>query len=282
MSRYRLTFITPLFSRGAFEDPEIRPASIRGQLHWWFRATGGRYAGEKAVFGGVHNGAAASRVMVRCGSVEGKVAEARTLPHKSGGMAAARQAFAPGTSFDLHIMTRLGGFVSSENEAQFNRALEAWLLMGTLGLRATRGAGSFMWEPLDGGFTCPSSMEDYTSRCAKILSGTPTRFALLSTVYNDAEDARKVVSDTIGGRDDDGGQDDLARLHYPLGRIRNGRKTSPLRFRIVCIGGQSRIAAIWDGRSEVTGNTDGDLAGVVRLLAERKPELGDQLRKILA
>jgi CRISPR type III-B/RAMP module RAMP protein Cmr1 len=39
--KIKITFITPCFCRGAdcsdSGEPEIRPASIRGQLHWWFR-----------------------------------------------------------------------------------------------------------------------------------------------------------------------------------------------------------------------------------------------------
>ena len=57
---FRLEFITPLFSRGAYEDrPEIRAASIRGQLHAWFRVLGGEPADEKSIFGTVHGDAVA-------------------------------------------------------------------------------------------------------------------------------------------------------------------------------------------------------------------------------
>ena len=99
----------------------------------------------------------------------------------------------------------------------------------------------------------------------------------MSEPYGAAEQARRVVSDTLGGRDDYQGEDDLARLNDPLGKIHGGRKTSPLRFRIVGIGAEFRIAALWDGRTSVTGNRPGDLAGLIRLLAERKPALGSQL-----
>ena len=48
-----LEFITPLFSHGATDQPEIRPASIRGQLHAWFRIMGGDIEAERRVFGGI-------------------------------------------------------------------------------------------------------------------------------------------------------------------------------------------------------------------------------------
>jgi CRISPR/Cas system CMR-associated protein Cmr1 (group 7 of RAMP superfamily) len=282
MSQFFVTFTTPLFSRGVFDTPEIRPPSIRGQLHWWFRALGGRYEDEKAVFGGVHQDAAASKVVIRVSGISGETGDFKTLPHKGGGLASPKKAFAPGSSFTLHVLTRLRGFASQQQEAHFLRSLEAWLLLGTLGLRATRAAGSFTWSPGDGGFSRQVSFDSYEARCRDLLRGAPLKFALLETRYASAEDARRVVSDTLGGRDDSAGANDLARLNDPLGKIHRGRKTSPLRFRIVTLADQEHfIAAVWDDRGNVTGNRPNDLVGIVRLLQERKPALGNQLEKIL-
>ena len=288
MSIYRLEFITPLFSRGAYEDrPEVRPASIRGQLHWWFRALGGNSADEKAIFGGVHGGAAASKVVVRVQHEPLRGEWIPTLPHKPAGRTpqdgpnAPRIALPSGFSVNLHILSRLGG-LDKRLQSALNRTLETWLLLGTLGLRSTRAAGSFRWEPVPplGGDSLrpPVDFPAYESRCSKLLENAPLRFALLGQSYSAAEQARRVVSDTLGGRDDNQGQNDLSRLNYPLGKIGRGeRKTSPLRFRIVSIGGQFRIAAVWDARTAVTGNRPGDLAGLIHLLDERKPALGRQL-----
>jgi hypothetical protein len=110
-----------------------------------------------------------------------------------------------------------------------------------------------------------------------LLNGSALRFALLKKAYTSTEDARRVVSDTLGGRDDRQGQGDLKVLNHPLGRVFDGRKTSPLRFRITVVGREYRIAAVWDGREKVTGNTPDHLSGLVKLLAQRKPELGKQL-----
>ncbi len=282
MNAYRIEFITPLFSRGAYEDrPEVRPASIRGQLHWWFRALGGNATDEKAIFGGVHGGAMASKVVVRVSSVVGTTGPLNTLPHKDGGQASPKSAFQAGTRFDLHIFSRLSG-LDHRLALALNRTLETWLLLGTLGLRGTRAAGSFRWEPVsqpgEDGLRPPSDFTAYEARCSKLLDKAPLRFALLAQRYSAAEQARKVVSDTLGGRDDRPGQNDLAGLNDPLGKIGRGqRKTSPLRFRIVGIEGVFRIAAVWDGRTAVTNNRPGDLAGIVSLLKQRKPALGEQL-----
>jgi hypothetical protein len=278
MNSYRVEFITPLFSRGAYEErPEVRPASIRGQLHWWFRALGGRPAEENAIFGSVHGGAIASKIVVRVSAVIATAQRANTLPHKRGDQAGPRAAFAPGSQFDLHLLTRFGG-LSVPLQSAFDHALESWLLLGSLGLRSTRAAGSFRWESLGGHLRPPSDFASYESRCAALLKKSRLRFALLEQGYTTAEAARRVVSDTLGGRDDTIGQNDLSQLHDPLGKIGKGvRKTSPLRFRIIGIGNEFRIVTIWDGRIEVTGNRPTDLTGIINLLKERKPALGVQL-----
>lgn len=277
MSTYRLEFITPLFSRGAYEDrPEVRPASIRGQLHWWFRALGGQSQDENAIFGSVHGGATASKIVVRVSSVVGNIGRVNTLPHKNGDQASPKTAFQTGTHFDLHILTRLGGLKGSLLAA-FDRTLESWLLLGTLGLRGTRAAGSFRWEPVGNNLRPPTDFATYEARCSKLLEKAPLSFALLGQSYSTAEQARRVVSDTLGGRDDNQGKSDLARLHDPLGKIIGGRKTSPLRFRIVQAVDQFRIAAVWDARTAVTGNRPSDLTGLISLLEQRKPALGSQL-----
>lgn len=281
MNTYRLEFITPLFSRGTYEDrPEARPASIRGMLHWWFRALGGSASDEKAIFGGVHGGATASKVVVRVSSLHGSIGSSNTLPHKNGAQASPKQAYQIGTRFDLHILSRLGG-LDMRLQSALDRTLEAWLLLGTLGLRGTRAAGSFRWEPLpplaEKTFKYPSDFGAFEVRCQELLRGAPLRFALLGQHYSAAEQARRVVSDTLGGRDDREGQGDLYQLNHPLGKAFGGRKTSPLRFRVVGIGGTFRIAAVWDARMSVTGNRPTDLTGLVNLLKQRKPPLGEQL-----
>ena len=281
MRTYRLEFITPLFSRGSYEDrPEVRPPSIRGQLHWWFRALGGNATDEKAIFGGVHGGATASKVVVRVSSLVGTTGSVNTLPHKNGAHASPKAAYQIGTKFDLHILSRLGG-LDSRLQSALDRTLETWLLLGTLGLRSTRAAGSFRWETIpplsEASLKPPVDFAAFEARCQELLHGAPLRFALLGQNYSAAEQARRVVSDTLGGRDDNQAQNDLYDLRDPLGKISNGRKTSPLRFRIVGIGNAFRISAVWDARMAVTGNRPADLAGIINLLKQRKPALGEQL-----
>src|ERR1035441_3740752 len=92
-----IELLTPTFCRGAYQDtPEIRAPSIRGVVRWWFRALyGPADAGsnqrqgwqnvwneEKDLFGGVADGATASRLVFRVLQVTGPSGEHATLPHK--------------------------------------------------------------------------------------------------------------------------------------------------------------------------------------------------------
>ena len=213
-----LEFITPLFSHGATDQPEIRPASIRGQLHAWFRIVGGDIEAERRVFGGIKHRKTdegkmpscdrtmASKVVVRVAEVnpKGLPRELPTLPHKTGGKAAPRKAYDAGTTCRVMIQDRLGG-LSQADEAIFNRAIDAWLLMGTLGFRATRAAGSFVWS--DESFPMPNNPLEYQDFCRDLLDevDAKAKVAVLDHDYPSSELARCDVSDSIGGREDQTG-----------------------------------------------------------------------------
>ncbi|MBP7373230.1 MAG: type III-B CRISPR module RAMP protein Cmr1 [Opitutaceae bacterium] len=260
MSTYSLTFLTPLFSKGSYDDkPEIRPPSIRGQIHWWFRALGGKYDDEKAIFGGVHNGTMASKIVVRVSNVCGQSNIANTLPHKNGGLASPKAAYMPDCSFTLHILERLGGL--ADHQQAFERALHAWLLAGSLGLRSTRGGGAFQWDK------APTRPDQFRSTLDGLLQGAPLRAALLDEAFPTAEAARTCATDTISHQA-------MARIRFPLGAVRQGaadpappRKTSPLRLTIRHFDDGYRLIAVWDNRTAVTGNTLRDLAEASDLLA---------------
>lgn len=267
---FKITFITPCFCRGAdcsdTGEPEIRPSSIRGQLHWWFRALGGSPADENSIFGNVHGGGSASKVVVRVKYALNAVSKQEpTLPHKGKiGAAAIKKAIVPGVSFELLISTRLGG-LSSDLEKKFNWALDAWLHLGALGLRATRGGGNFTWEKQ------PQTTEEYRANLRKITDNTELIAELSHTSYKNAEAARKVITDTLSYKA-------FSEHKFPLGAVRQwkndslnvpSRKTSPLRFRIVKLGDKFYIAAIWDGRENVTGNNNDNFENAIDILKEK-------------
>jgi CRISPR-associated protein Cmr1 len=196
---FDLELITPCFCAGADQAvAEIRPASIRGQLRWWFRALGGDATDEAQIFGSAAGDSGnGSRVRITVSEV--KPTAQRTLPGfspnnaesyvwhyarvsgttvrgASGPRWQSKGALPVGTTFKMHVtwMREL-----PELKSAFDESLSAFLTFGTLGLRATRGLGSFHCKQATdtlkvisvlgaGGFTIrrrtnPDEFNDYTS-----------------------------------------------------------------------------------------------------------------------
>ena len=161
--KYDIEFITPCFCAGADQaHAEVRAPSIRGQLHWWFRALGGTKEQEGEIFGSVDNELGqSSSLMVRVmmvsngkpwspprvdpnsdsayvfyfASVSGKVKGQRWTNQGN---------IPPGSKFCLFLNWRRG--VSANSKGLFNEALEAYLHFGGLGMRTTRGLGAIVCE----------------------------------------------------------------------------------------------------------------------------------------
>lgn len=155
----KLIFATPSFVSGADQKvPEIRASSIRGALRWWFRALGGSSKDETEVFGGVGDEARSSAIVVRTEMIEWKRGEKITFSptsdkgyvyyfaSKSGNDKGIYRTnmgsyFDVGTSFRLMIALRRE--ISPERREILDLALRVFLLLGAIGLRATRGCGAF-------------------------------------------------------------------------------------------------------------------------------------------
>ena len=160
----KLTLITPCFCAGADQNKaELRAPSIRGQLRWWFRVLGGTAEQEKELFGGVHEGTAASKIIVRVKEVNYLWGEPKDLPQQNkplyylfhfanasnknkrdpNGPRYAKKAWLNvDTTFTIEAFSRLPMKTELE-ELQFLQAWNAFLNFGALGLRQTRGIGSF-------------------------------------------------------------------------------------------------------------------------------------------
>lgn len=276
-----IEFITPLFSRGMTDEPEIRPASIRGQLHWWFRALGGQWQEECAAFGKIGSKGEktfSSPLVVRVSDIAGNTGHRPTLPHKEGeghGKDAPKSCYLPGTRCKVHFFLRRQ--LPRNSEIQLRQCIETWLLIGSLGLRTTRGAGAFAWlnQP-------DRSRTAYLDKVSALTGKAPLKVVPLPHFSDEpdpsAEDLRWYASDTIGGRDDRQGENDLDRIRHPLGALKPKRKTSPLRFRPIATAQGNVLMALWDHRQEVTGNHAHDLPEVITLLEKKKKPIGTLLR----
>lgn len=158
-----LTFITSALLAGADQNaPEIRAPSIRGALRWWFRVlAGGRDVRkeEEELFGGVHgsDGPVASAISVRVEDAAIKNNQkavplppntpmgyigyfAQVSGNKQGVYRTeAGHYIGEGSTFTLKI--RAVRPVRPELWARLEEAVKAFVWVGALGLRATRGFG---------------------------------------------------------------------------------------------------------------------------------------------
>lgn len=155
---FHLKFITPCFCAGADQAiAELRPASIRGKLRWWFRVLSGSPVQEAEVFGGAKGDDMRSSSMILRVRADGS--SAKWHPIEFGGTSntgyliyfarasaeGARWnpdgALPQGSSFELQLLWRRS--LTAESGELFQLALDCFLLLGSFGLRSTRGLGCF-------------------------------------------------------------------------------------------------------------------------------------------
>lgn len=167
---FRVTAVSPWFLNGADPrgQPELRAASVRGQLRYWLRAVIGAqspnleslWKAESAVFGSTGQ---SSRVTVR---VYGKTPEFQSisiLPHKSDPQERDRNrgnAIVCDSVSSLELVTRPG----VELPVQALTALQVWSLLGGIGKRSRRMFGAVDVRPRVGEvswYGAPSTPDDY-------------------------------------------------------------------------------------------------------------------------
>ncbi|MBI4749712.1 MAG: type III-B CRISPR module RAMP protein Cmr1 [Acidobacteria bacterium] len=170
-----LETVTPLFLGGATQQPELRPASVRGQLRFWLRAALGGVIGdhncnllsqlESNVMGKTDH---ASSVVVRITSPSIIPGSEPLLPHKVGNQGGIVQAFRPNTSFDLILSSRFGASPDALESAGWSLLL--WATLGGLGRRSRRGAGSIRIKEI---VSIPTSFSENLKQC---LESSKDRF----------------------------------------------------------------------------------------------------------
>ena len=268
-SNLRIEAITPIFSYGTNrEQPEIRPSSIRGQLRWWLETLGHSKSEIEDIFGKIAgNNGEASKVIVRVAEVKATTAESRLNAHKTHWRP--EPAFAPGAQFTLSVSTRRNP-LKPDQEQTLQSALDAWLTLGTLGRRATRGGGSV--QSADS----PDTEASWKQKSGELLARTGYQLILGRTAYAREEEARKVICDTLAP--------EAFGRHDPLGFARGrNRKSSRLRLRVQRFADADRnrpyrISALWLG-----GEGEPELTTVLRTLQSggpnRQPKrIGEELQ----
>jgi hypothetical protein len=221
--KYSFKLLTACFCGGADNQScpaEMRVPSIRGQIREWHRKSSGVDTVNR-IWGSTVGEAGASRVaLIWDASVAPRQAQPKPhiLPHKNQGF---RPALAAGQSFTL-IFQRLIGCSAGDWVAARN-AIQLWLLIGCLGLRANRAAGS-VW-PI--GDWVPQN----STQLGEVLRGLGFRWPMQvvdTPPGTKEEELRRLASDTVKGH----------RAFF--GEIKP-RLPSPTKFKVIELEGQPRL-----------------------------------------
>ena len=221
--KYFFKLLTACFCGGADNQAapaEMRVPSIRGQVREWHRQVSETETVNR-VWGNTGGETRASRVaLIWDASLSPRQAQPKPyiLPHKSQG---GRPALAAGQSFTLTLQRLIGCSTGDWTAAQ--NAVKLWLLIGCLGLRANRAAGS-VWPVGDWVPQTPSqlgaTLRSLGFRWPVQLVETPAG--------TKADELRRLASNTVKGH---------PRI---FGDIKP-RIPSPTKFKVIELAGQPRL-----------------------------------------
>jgi len=246
------TLLTACFAHGAYQSqdinrPELRPASVKGQVRWWYDKLNppsyvAKTRASDPLFGRVGKDSQAGRVSIRLVERDvGSIEKTDFMPHK-GRKGGAKNAIPAGSSYTLHISERREGLTEGQ-EASLKDAVDAWLLLGGIGQRSNRAAGS-VW-PDD----APQTAVDFILKAGKLSEGghcSPVLLPALDPGLNERE-IRHICGDFLASTA-------FSSCQEPFGRIKPKRKPSNLKLKAVKLDGELGIVAVWDKQEQATSN----------------------------
>ncbi len=230
------TLLTPCFSGTALgkldDHAEMRVPPIRGHVRFWHRALFGTPDANRVWGSTSADEGQGSRVALRfVDNVSGRHEHptATLLPHKdNSNHRGPRPALASGENFQLRLQRLVGCTKDDWDHAQ--RAVRLWLLLGCLGLRSNRAAGS-VWPE-----------DNWVPQNAAALKATLQNLGLKNwsvaivglTAGQPPDELRKSASDTI--QNNPHGE--------VFGAIKPQRKPSPTKFKVVRLGQTCCLLAV--------------------------------------
>lgn len=282
---FTFTLLTPCFSGTALgklaDHAEMRIPPIRGHVRFWHRALFGAEDCNR-VWGSTNGDEGhGSRVALRfVGSISTQHAEPKStmLPHKENpNQRGPRPALAAAQSFTVCLQRLVGCTKDDWDHAQ--RAMKLWLLLGCLGLRSNRAAGSVWPEAWPGDPALPQSAEDLKS-ALKTLGLRNWSVALAGLRAGKTEnELRETASDTITGNP-----------HRTIFGGISPREPSPTKFKVALLAAKAGqhpepclLAAAPNRTLLLNGNTQSILRHAESLLRakrdsrQRWPALGPWL-----
>lgn len=268
-----LQLISPCFCAGAHQtEPELRAASFRGELRWWFRCLGGTREQEAAVFGSVHGQCRASAVAILVLNVKPapdskwtfeqpgnpKMPNSSYLTYflsaneKNGGedkVVRTEAWLPPGQKFTLEL--RQMRDIDAPNMELLMLAWDCLCNLGAIGTRKTRALGAY--APIE---TTQQKISELISHqivcshfCFKLLDkkdyGVFTDPAATTNMLTDCAIKLKQYRKDIGIHPTlSKGQSQKAGAYYgtsALGNAIDVRQTSAVRFRPVLNNGRLQL-----------------------------------------
>ena len=235
---YRFVILTPAMIGGATGrdgSAEMRVASIRGQVRWWHRSAGLTPQCNE-VWGQVEPVVIASKVSLSlAASPPLTLMNAPILPHKQ---SASRNSIAPGQTFSVILRRHVGCDLKQWRAAQ--HAVKLWLLLGGLGLRVNRAAGSIWptddhllepekWVPRDEKELRSTLTELGYSKIVRLIGSEILEHGSLAGENTEGLKLRKAASDTVNGSP-----------KY-FGSIQPRRTPSPLKMKVIRLGTDTRL-----------------------------------------
>lgn len=197
---YSVELLTPCFCKIGDGKPEIRGSSIRGMIREWKRLLGGN---PDNLWGGA--GGNASKIGIDLKNVVTTKSSHQLLPHKGG---TSPKAVDEGGTFTLVLNRLVGCSEPMWNEAK--QDVKNWLVLGCLGQRSNRAAGS-VW--------CDAFGIDSQVQLKSSFGHTPG-YIYISSTFTNPLIARETASDTVDGNP----------RHF--GSF-NPRKSSPIKMKII-------------------------------------------------
>jgi CRISPR type III-B/RAMP module RAMP protein Cmr1 len=202
-----IKLLSPCFCGGADQnEPEIRAPSIRGHLRSWHkRLFGVEDEDMQRIWGSVGGKGGASKIQLRVEAFDQQKKSCPLLPHKNQGT---------GTRIGL-VGGSFNVLLSSRDDAALAKAekvLKLWSLMGSLGTRANRAAGS-VWPVLN----VPGNIESFKRELNQI-GFSKGQIRISREIYN-ASELREKASDTLS-------------IPHLFGSA-SPRKDSPLKIKMV-------------------------------------------------
>lgn len=263
---YSFSLLSDTFAHGAYQTlnfnrPELRSPSVKGMIRWWHEALGLSKQNADTLFGQAIGATMASRVTIRVHPTT-VIRQQNTefMPHK-GQRGGTKSAIQPGTAYQL-ILTQRREILSGDLWKELQRATEAWLLLGAIGQRSNRAAGSVLWDQ------APTVQKEFEIKASDLLGSAKITFAILDPKFNHNREARGIAGDFL--------KDDAFGGATPFGSARP-RKPSPLKLKCIKLEDSIRLLAIWDRRTELPA----DLTRGVHTLINSNKEIGRLLEEAL-